>query len=135
MAYKPGKTKKTDSSSTSRGKPKVEWQGYVTFELAASHKAALAKQVEIDNDPLLWLPKIATDGIYEVKTKWDSFNNCWVTTLYCSRAGHPHAGWSLPARASDYWESQRRAAFVHVEVLKESWHVGADDTGWNDDNW
>lgn len=135
MAHTPGKTKKSDSTFTARNKPKVEWQGYVTFELNEAHKKGLAKAVQNNNDPLLWLPKIASDGVYEIKTKWDTYNNCWVTNIYCAKFGHPNAGWSLPTRAADYWESIRRAAYVHVEVLKEDWHIGANDTGWNDDRW
>lgn len=135
MSARPGKTPKKDSNVTARNKPKVEWQGYVTFELQQSHKKTLELFISKGNDPLSWLPKIAADGVYEVKTKWDSYNNCWVTNIYCAKHGHENAGWSLPTRASDYWESQRRAAFVHIEVLKEQWHVGANDTGWNDEKW
>lgn len=132
---KTGKTPKKDSSTTANGRPKVTWQGYVTFELGAAHKAGLEKAVSSGNDPINWLPRIALDGIYEVKTKWDAYNNCWVSTLYCAKYGHENAGWALPCRASEYWASLRRLAYVHIEVLKEQWHVGANDTGWNDENW
>jgi len=135
MSPKNGQTRKSDSNFTSRGKQKVEWMGYVTFELNEAHKKGLARAIANNNDPLLWLPKIAIDGVYEIKTKWDTYNNCWVTNIYFSKFGHEHAGWSLPARASEYWESARRAAYVHVEVLKEKWHVGANDTSWNDERW
>ena len=130
-----GKTRKTDSKTTVAGKPKVEWRGYVTFELSKEQKGALAKFVQDGNDPLRWLPTVAQDGIYEIKTKWDTYNNCWVTNIYCSKFGHANAGWSLPVRASDYWESQRRAAFVHLEVLREEWHTPANDFGWDDEKW
>lgn len=130
-----GKTKRTDSRNTVSGKPKVEWQGYVTFELATSHKKALDTALENHNDPLDWLPRIALDGVYEVKCKWDTYNNCWVATLYCSKSGHENAGWALPCRSGDFWTALRRLAFVHIEVLKEQWHVGANDLGWNDEKW
>lgn len=132
---KPGKTRKTDSSLTASNRPKVTWMGYVTFELSNEHKAALEKFLTSGNDPLDWLPRIALDGVYEVKCKWDSYNNCFAATLYCSKYEHENAGWALPCRASGFWVALRRLAFVHVEVLKEQWHVGANDTGWNDEKW
>jgi len=130
-----GTTRKKDSNVTAHNKPKVEWQGYVTFELNEAHKKGLDKAVSNENDPLLWLPKIAIDGVYEIKTKWDTYNNCWVATIYCSKFGHENAGWALPARAANYWDALRRVAYVHLEVLKEGWHVGANDTGWKDEKW
>lgn len=130
-----GRTRKTDSKTTTQGKPKVEWQGYVTFELATAQKKALDKFIENKNDPIDWLPGIALDGVYEVKCKWDAYNNCWVASLYCSKYGHENAGWALPCRANDFWTALRRLAFVHQEVLKGQWHVGANDTGWNDEKW
>lgn len=130
-----GKTRKTDSNVTRAGKPKVEWRGYVTFEISTAQKGTLAKFIENNNDPLGWLPDIAIDGEYEVKTKWDSYNSCYVCNIYCSKYGHPNAGWSLPARAADYWECQRRAAFIHVEVLKGQWGVDSTETGWTDERW
>jgi len=130
-----GKTRKQDSKNSVVGKPKVTWQGYITFELDKAHKAALDTFVSSGNDPLDWLPRIAVDGVYEVKCKWDTYNNCWCATLYCARYGHENAGWALPCRASDFWIAMRRLAFVHIEVLKEQWHIGANDTGWDDEKW
>jgi len=130
-----GKTRKTHSKNTVVGKPKVAWQGYVTFEHDKAHKQALDKFVAEKNDPIEWLPSIALDGVYEVKAKWDSYNNCWVATLYCSKFGHENAGWALPCRSGNFWTALRRLAFVHKEVLKEQWHVGANDTGWDDEKW
>jgi len=135
MSARTGQTRKADSARTTDGKKKVEWQGYVTFELNEAHKKTLAKFMAEANDPIDWLPRIAEDGTYEVKTKWDSYNNCYVTNIYCAKVGHVNAGWSLPTRAADYWESQRRAAFVHREVLKGNWGVDAPRTGWTDDKW
>lgn len=135
MSKKPSYTPKSDSKFTARNKPKVEWQGYVNFEVQKTHKAALDAMVKAGNDPLLWLPKIAADGVYEVKAKWDTYNNCWVASLYCAKHGHESAGWALPCRASDYWDALRRLAFVHVEVLHESWSIGANDFGWDDEKW
>lgn len=130
-----GQTSKKDSAVTANGRPKVEWKGYVTYEIDTAAKAVLQKFIENGNDPINWLAEIAIDGTYEVKTRYDSYNECFVTNLYCIKYGHVNAGWSLPVRASDYWESQRRAAFVHVEVLQRNWGVGEQKKGWTDDSW
>lgn len=130
-----GKTRRQDSHIATSGKAKAVWQGYVTYELAAQHKKALEHFMEQGNDPLDWLPHIAVDGVYEVKVKWDTYNNCWVASLYCAKPGHENAGWALPCRASDFWVALRRLAFIHQEVLKEKWGIGANDTGWTDDKW
>lgn len=130
-----GKTRKQDSHITTSGKAKVEWRGYVTYELESHHKKALEARMASGVDPLDWLPRIATEGTYEVKCKWDAYNSCWVASLYCSKSGHPDAGWALPCRAADFWTALRRLAFIHIEVLSEQWGIGANDTGWTDDKW
>lgn len=132
---KPTQSPRTDSKFTANRKPKVEWQGYVNFEISKEQKTALNQAIKNNNDPLLWLPQIAADGVYEIKAKWDSYNNCWVATIYCAKYGHDNAGWALPCRAADFWDSLRRVAFVHSEVLQGEWHVTKLDNGWDDEKW
>lgn len=129
------KSRKSDSKFTVSGQAKVEWKGYVNVEITSEAKKALAKFMENGNDPLDWIEGICQEGVYEVKCKWDARNNCWAANLYCAKPGHINAGWSLPARASNFWEALRRVAFIHVEVLKGGWGVGEPTSGWTDDKW
>lgn len=135
MPKKPGHTPKSSSSKTANGTAKVEWRGYVTFELEQAHIAAYKKALENGTEFLDQLPKIAEEGVYVVKCAWDKRNKCWVALLYCQDATHPNAGWSLPARSADYWEAQRRLVFLHLVVLAGAWGTSDDGTGWNDDKW
>lgn len=135
MANKTGRSPKQDSKITANGRPKVEWKGYVTFTLTEEAKTALRHFMSIGSDPLHWLEEIAAEGVYEIKVRWDSYNECYVCNIYCIKYGHVNAGWTLPVRAADYWECQRRAAFVHREVLQGQWGVGEQKVGWTDDKW
>lgn len=132
---KPTKTFKKDSKWTAGNQQKVEWQGYVAFELSTAQKAAYKKAIEQGKDPLEWLSQICVDGTYTLKVDYRPQENCWRAALYCQKYGHPNAGWSLPCRAADFWEACRRLAYLHAEVLQGEWTHPADSMGWNDEKW
>jgi len=135
VEHKAGKSRKPDSKTTAAGKPKVEWQGYVTIEITESQKRALQKFVAEKNDPIAWLDKILMDATYSLKVDYDNYNNCWRASFYCQKYGHVNAGWNLPARAATIDNAIRRLCFIHSEVLQGAWVKDNLSSGWSDEKW
>jgi len=115
--------------------PRVEWAGFVQYEPNESDKRAMASYVASGKDPLDLIERCIGDGEYDLKTRFDTRNNCYAASLYCGVAGHRHAGFALAARAADPYEAMRRVLFLHTFVLEGEWNVNNEDTGWDNTKW
>lgn len=122
--------RRKDSDKTSRGQRKVEFQGYVNWELTVGHKPAyerwLGEQPDIDN----MIEQLCEDG-YDVKIRWDSYNRCFAAQAYSRDKTSPNAGWCLSMRAGGWWEAVQRLLFVHYIAFEGTW-VSEEEQGWND---
>lgn len=134
MSAKRGSSvKKSDSSTTGRGKPKVEWQGYVNVELNKQDKDEITK---IKN-PAEYVDTVVTDLVangYSMKVRYDDYNQCFAASFYCENSADPNAGWCLSMRGNDWFTALFRLCFVHGTLLSGTWNTSVG-TGWKDDQW
>lgn len=125
--------RKTDTNVSANGKPKVEWKGYVNWELTNAHKRAfdewLAGKPDIDQ----LLEKAMRDG-YDVKQRYDERNDAFSAQLYCTDPNNPNAGWCLSMRSKFAYTSLLRLVYVHFIALQEAWSAQGNE-GWTDDKW
>lgn len=125
--------KKTDSPTAASGKPKVDWKGYVNWELTTSHKRAFDEWLISKPDIDALIEKVMRDG-YDVKQRYDERNDAFSAQLYCTDPKNPNAGWCLSMRSKYAYTSLLRVIFVHYIALQESWATQGTD-GWSDDQW
>ena len=131
---KPGNAvSKVDSPITGRGKAKVVWQGYVNVTINESMKRGLVELGDLGAfvDKSM---RDLEDGVYDVKIRWDSYNQCWQASLYCTFAGHPNAGWCLALRGSDWFSALGRLLYIHFMVYETLWSTDGK-VGWSDEQW
>lgn len=133
MAAKRGNAvRKEDSDQTGRGKAKVQWRGYVNLTLNQSDKERIK---EIENWQQ-WTDQMAESAIregYTLKERYDSYNQCVVSQLYCEVESSPNAGWCLSMRGDDWFTARFRVLFTHYVILSGVWPVGLEVRGYDGD--
>lgn len=130
---KPNYQPKKDSKFKANGAPKVEWKGYVNWELTKAHVRAFDEWVASNPDFDGLLQKAVRDG-YDFKVRYDERNDAMSAQFYCQSANNPNAGWCLSMRSNDWWKAVQRLIFVHFIALQEAWSTQGEE-GWTDDKW
>lgn len=126
-------TQKESSSKTARGKEKVKFLGYVNWTLSEQHKAAFDTWLLSGPDVEDLVNKIAEEG-YDLKVRYDSYNQCMSAGFYCTDPNSGNAGWNLSMRAVTWVKALERLLFVHLIAFDTIW-VTEKEQGWTDDAW
>ena len=134
MAGKSTTSKKNDSSTTGGGKAKVEWKGYVNFEMSkeqsAEAKVWLAAHPEFYGEAL---QEAVEDG-YSLKTHWSEHVKGVSAGLYAQNGDLPNAGYCLTQHSADAHLANVKVLYVHFRLLGGSWDAGGGprdlDAGW-----
>lgn len=134
FSNKPRKNQKEDTNGLRNGKQKVEWKGYVNFELNDQFKADFKKRMGQGQSFVSGVGEELADG-YSLKVRYDLRNKAFQATLYCENPDHKQAGWALAARASDPYTALERVCYIHLLVLDRRWDVDSDETAWDDEKW
>lgn len=134
MAGKAGsKVHKPDSTTAARGKQKVEWKGYVNVTVNDSMKRGLSEVGDLGAFVDQEMEAIS-DGSYDVKIRYDGYNQCWQASLYCVSSNSPNSGWCLAIRGKDWFTALCRVLYIHSRVFEGLWSADGN-VGWSDDNW
>lgn len=130
---RPTAAPKKDSPTTAKGKTKVEWKGYVNWQLSEQHKATFRKWLETQPKIDEIIHEITEDG-YDIKIRYDGYNACMSAQLYCTNPANPNAGWCLSMRANDWYTALLRVIYVHCIALEGAWSEPSTQ-GWTDEQW
>lgn len=111
---------KTDSDTTSAGKGKVAWRGYVNYTVTESDKKLLKAALENGWNTDESLEEVLLDG-YKLSVTYDNYRSAFCATLYCQAADDSNAGWALTARANNTNAAVVRVLHIHCNVLHRQW--------------
>lgn len=111
---------KQDSNTTSSGKQKVKFNGYVNYTPTEQDKHELRELLAAGHDLLDELYDEVADN-YKLSIMWDSYHQSFAATLYAMDANCVNAGWTLSQRANDPWSAVSRLLYVHLRVFERDW--------------
>lgn len=134
MAGKSTTSKKTDSDTTGAGKVKVEWKGYVNYDMTKDQGKA-AKEFLLKNPEFTQqaLQEVVEDG-YSLKVNWSEHVKGVSAGLYCQNAELPNAGYCLTQHSANVGIAIEKVLYVHFRLLGKSWDANGSprdlDAGW-----
>lgn len=134
MAGKPTTSKKTDSKATGSGGAKVEWKGYVNYDMTKEQGKA-AKDFLFEN-PSFWfeaMQEVVENG-YAIKIHWSEHVKGVSAGLYCQNAELGNAGYCLTQHSANATLALEKVLYVHFRLLGGSWDANGTprdlDAGW-----
>lgn len=134
MSGKSTTSKKTDSSSTGSGEPKVKWQGYVNYEMTKEQGKA-CKDFLLKNPDFFFqaMQEIVENG-YAIKIHWSEYVKGVSAGLYCQNAELGNAGYCLTQHSANAPLALEKVLYVHFRLLGGSWDANGNsrdlDAGW-----
>lgn len=134
MAGKPKEVPKEDSKTTGDGTPKVEWKGYVNFDMTKDQGKA-AKDFLLKNPEFVSqaLQEVVENG-YSLKVNWSQRIKGVSAGLYCQNGDLPNAGYCLTQHSANADIAIEKVLYVHFRLLGGSWDSAGNardlDAGW-----
>lgn len=125
---------KNDSKTTGAGEDKVEWRGYVNFEMSADQAKSAKIFLSLETGFLSSaMQEIIEDG-YSIKINWSKYRKGVSAGLYCQNPELPNAGYCLTQHSNDAFLALHKVLYVHFQILGKSWDGNGNsrdlDAGW-----
>lgn len=127
------RSKKSDTPITKGGKKKVDWKGYVNFPIDDGVKRSLQAWLDQEPDFDQLIEDAAQNG-YDLKVRYDTYNQCFTAQFFCTDIANDDGGWCLSMRASGWYKALQRLLYIHYICLEQVWSDSLVE-GWSDDNW
>lgn len=131
--HKQGRKSARQRKTTRGGKEKVPWLGYVRNTLTEGDKKKMVQWVSTNPDYDQLIEDVTEKG-YDLKIRYDSYNQCFSAQLFCTDLKDSNAGFCLALRASGWYKALQRLLFVHYICFEGEWAT-EPEVGWDDDNW
>lgn len=134
MAGKTTTNKKADSSTTGAGRAKVDWKGYVNYDMT-KEQGKVAKQFFIDNPMYAEMAmQEAVENGYSIKINWSEHVKGISAGLYCQNPELGNAGYCLTQHSNNAALALAKVLYVHFQLLGGSWDANGRerdlDAGW-----